>query len=232
MEGEKEAMVQNVTVPALHTFLIKEEDTTATGEMRVSLVSGEAEVLGMELKRNYPLRFAMPCSLLLFSWEGCEVRVEWPADKHSKSHEDWCDITLNNHLSESPMLKYLSLHYELTIARRLAHEALQRGPRLAIVGGEAVGSSLVARLMLNYAGRMNMRPVYVDLDLENSVFLDGSVGAVAFQYRVSTSDDLFEKCEKISYIYGNRKIRSGSFMKLAKQLSKLANQRLDHCTSA
>jgi hypothetical protein len=33
------------------------------------------------------------------------------------------------------MLKYLNLHYELTISRKLAQEKMERGPRLAIVGG-------------------------------------------------------------------------------------------------
>lgn len=36
----------------------------------MSLLSGEAEIAGMELKRHYPLRFTMPCIILIFSWEG------------------------------------------------------------------------------------------------------------------------------------------------------------------
>jgi hypothetical protein len=45
--------------------------------------------------------------------------------------------------------------------------------------------------MLNYAGKLNMRPIFIDIDLDNSIFLDGTVGAVSYQYRVTTSDDLF-----------------------------------------
>lgn len=63
------------------------------------------------MKRHYPLRFKMPCIVLVFTWEGCEIKVEWPEDKSSRSSEEWCDITINNHLSESPMVKYLTLHY-------------------------------------------------------------------------------------------------------------------------
>lgn len=81
--------------------------------------------------------------------------------------------------------------------------------------------------MLNYAGKLNMRPIYVDLDLDNSIFLDGSIGAAAFQYKVTTSEDLFEKIEKICYIYGNRKIRTASFLRMARQLSKNITSRLD-----
>jgi len=54
-----------------------------------------------------------------------------------------------------------------------------------------VGTNFVSRLMLNYTGKLNMRPIFVDLDLDNSIFLDGAVGAAAYQYRVTTSDDLF-----------------------------------------
>lgn len=126
------------------------------------------------------------------------------------------------------MIKYLTLHYELTIARKLAQEELRRGPRLAIVGGENSGTNFASKVMLNYAGKLNMRPVFVDLDLDNSIFLDGSMGAAAYQYKVTTSEDLFEKCEKICYIYGNRKIRTISFLKMARQLAKHTNARMDH----
>jgi hypothetical protein len=53
----------------------------------------------MEMKKFYPLRFRMPCIILIFTWEGCEVKVEWPEDKGGCSSEEWCDITINNHLS-------------------------------------------------------------------------------------------------------------------------------------
>ena len=221
-----------LSVPALHTYMIKEDDYASTEEVKVSLLSGEAEVLGMEMKKHYPLRFKMPCIILVFSWEGCELRVEWPEDKGGRSSEEWCDITINNHLSESPMVKYLTLHYELTVARKLAQEELKRGPRLAIVGGENSGTGFASKVMLNYAGKLNMRPVFVDLDLDNSIFLDGSMGAAAYQYKVTTSEDLFEKCEKICYVYGNRKIRPVSFLQTARQLAKNSNARMDHGTGA
>lgn len=100
-------------------------------------------------------------------------------------------MTSNNHLAESPMVKYLTLHYELTLARKLAQEHLRKGPNLAIVGGENSGTTFASRIMLNYAGKLNMRPIFVDLDLDNSIFLDGSMGASTYEYRVSTSEELF-----------------------------------------
>ena len=63
------------------------------------------------------------------------------------------------------MIKYLHLHYELTIARKLAQEQMQRGPRLAIVGGENSGSNYSSKLLLNWTGKLNMQPIYADIDL-------------------------------------------------------------------
>lgn len=80
--------------------------------------------------------------------------------------------------------------------------------------------------MLNYTGKLNTRPIFIDLDLENSIFLDGSIGAATYQYKTTTSDDLFEKCEKICYIYGNRQIRKISFLKMSQQIAKYTNVRM------
>ncbi|CAM5999759.1 unnamed protein product [Sphagnum balticum] len=56
------------------------------------------------------------------------------------------------------MIKYLSLHYELTVARKLAQEEIKRGPRLAIVGGDNSGASSASKLLLNYAGKAEWDP--------------------------------------------------------------------------
>ena len=34
---------------------------------------------------------------------------------------------------------------------------------------------------------MNTTPVYVDLDLDSSLFLDGSLGATNYKYKVTTN---------------------------------------------
>lgn len=35
--------------------------------------------------------------------------------------------------------------------------------------------------MLNYAGKMAMKPIYVDLDIEkNMIFIDGSIGSIVY----------------------------------------------------
>lgn len=67
--------------------------------------------------------------------------------------------------------------------------------------------------MLNYAGKLNMKPIFVDLDIENSIFIDGTVGSMVFEYKIS--EDFFDRPEKITFFYGNRKLRRTSFLKQA-----------------
>jgi len=38
-----------------------------------------------------------------------------------------------------------------------------------------------------------MRPIFIDLDTDNSIFLDGCIGGAAYQYKVTSNDDTFEK---------------------------------------
>jgi hypothetical protein len=65
--------------------MIQEVDSATIDQLKLSLISGEAEILGMQLKKYYPLKFNMPCIVLIFTWEGCEIEAEWPEDKNSKS---------------------------------------------------------------------------------------------------------------------------------------------------
>ena len=58
-------------IEACHTYMVKEDDHTSTDEVKISLIAGEAEIFGMEIKKYYPLKFKMPCIILIFTWVGC-----------------------------------------------------------------------------------------------------------------------------------------------------------------
>lgn len=76
-----------------------------------------------------------------------------------------------------------------------------------------------------------MQPIFADIDLENSLFLDGSVGATCFEYRVCTNEDMFEKLDKICLIYGNRKIRTTSYLNTVRLLAKHIHSRFTKCNN-
>lgn len=64
--------------------------------------------------------------------------------------------------------------------RKFSLEKVAEGPRIAIVGNAACAPQNVARLLLNYSGKYNMNPIYVDLDPKSTIFIDGSIGALEF----------------------------------------------------
>lgn len=130
------------------------------------------------------------------------------------------------------MVKYLALHYELSVLRKLAQEHTKLGPRVAILGTASSGVPYSSRLMLTWAGKLNAEPILVDLDLDNGLFLDGTVGAASYKYRVCTGEDILEKCQKICMVYGNRKLHRESFLELAKLLATHVQNRLARGTGA
>ena len=58
---------------------------------------------------------------------------------------------------------------------------MKEGPKLAIIGSDTSGISNVSKLMLNYSGKYNMNPLFIDLDPESSsIFVDGTIGVLPF----------------------------------------------------
>ena len=78
------------------------------------------------------------------------------------------------------MTRYMEIHYELLNLRKLAFEECRTGPRVAIVGSDQAASQNISRLLLNYSGKYGMDPIFVDLDPENTIFIDGSIGALEY----------------------------------------------------
>lgn len=96
-------------------------------------------------------------------------------------------------------------------------EQIKEGPKVAIIGSEVSGLQNISKLLLNYSGKYNMNPMYVDLDPENSsIFVDGTIGVVPFQYKIC--EDLFDRPDKLCFYYGNRKVSRKSYLNMTKML--------------
>jgi len=76
------------------------------------------------------------------------------------------------------MVKYLETHFNCLSLRRLAFEECRAGPKIAVIGDTESAAQNVSKLLLNYSGKYSMNPVFVDLDPESSIFIDGSIGAL------------------------------------------------------
>lgn len=100
------------------------------------------------------------------------------------------------------MMQYLEYHFEMVALRKLALEKIKEGPRIAIVGNANLMPQNIARLLLNYSGKYSMNPIYIDADPESSIFVDGSIGALEFEYKIC--EDLFDRPDKLCLYYGNR----------------------------
>ena len=69
MEKKKVPRQKIVKILPLHTFLLTQEILICE-KIKVSLTGGSAEIFGLELKKNYPHQYWIPCSLPIFTWEG------------------------------------------------------------------------------------------------------------------------------------------------------------------
>lgn len=87
---------------------------------------------------------------------------------------------------------YLNCHACLEQLRIKADEDSGRGPVTLVVGPTDVGKSTIARILLNYAARMQRRPIYVDLDVgQGQISIPGTIGDYWFWNYLYTANDKF-----------------------------------------
>ncbi|KAG8193368.1 hypothetical protein JTE90_022996 [Oedothorax gibbosus] len=134
--------------------------------VKLTLIDGKAEIFGTDMLLNQGYEFEYPehVSIAVFSWEGCNLRLSG----NPKSVE-----TVRNPLME--LNHYMQA--DLQEQRYIAHEASTKGPVTLVVGPTDVGKSTVCQILLNYATKTEFRPIFVDLDLGQSISsFPGSVG--------------------------------------------------------
>lgn len=107
----------------------------------------------------------------------------------------------------------------------MAFEECRTGPRVAIVGSDQAASQNISRLLLNYSGKYGMDPIFVDLDPENTIFIDGSIGALEYQYKIM--EDLYDRPNKLSFYYGNRSTKSKTYLTQVKYLADCVMKKLN-----
>ena len=82
------------------------------------------------------------------------------------------------------MQNYAKLHSQLEVQRRAAKERSEKGedpdgPRVLICGAPDSGKATIAKILVNYAARLDWQLTYVDIDPnDNTVSIPGSIGAV------------------------------------------------------
>ena len=120
----------------------------------LKLVSGTAEIFGVEMTLNKEYVFVNE-NFALFTWYGCVI-----------------ESTGNGQIYESgntPMVAYVNTHIQLEALRDVAFANGTVGPRVIVVGPKDHGKSTLSRILVTYAARLDRVPIFVDLDVGQSV---------------------------------------------------------------
>lgn len=150
--------------------------------------SGVLEVFGAELRigRRYPFRCG--AKMAFFTYRGATFTIEGGLDRYYIS-------------STTEMRNYLETHAYLEQRRYFAKWNEQRGPIVMIVGPPDVGKSTLTRILLNYAIKQRRKPVMVDLDVNEGIYLPGTMGS-AIVDRYADSQYGFRHIVPMVYQFG------------------------------
>ncbi len=106
----------------------------------------------------------------------------------------------------------------------------QRGPIVMVVGPTDVGKSTLSRILLNYAVRLQRRPVYVDLDVgQGTISVPGTVGAMLIERPASIEDNGFTQQAPMVYFFGHKSPRENIplYNLLVSKLAETVHERME-----
>lgn len=135
------------------------------GAATIKLISGSAELFGVELAEHRVYTLSPGRKIAIYSWYGAEVLVG--------GHVAACYLS-----SETHMPLYANLHQRLEARREEARKTGAQGPRVIIVGPTDSGKSTLSRILCAYACRVGRAPTFVDVDLgQGELSVPGTLAA-------------------------------------------------------
>ncbi|GFY21639.1 protein CLP1 homolog [Trichonephila clavipes] len=175
----------------------------------LELKSGTAEIFGTELVKNKKFNFSSGEKIAVFTWYGCTLELLGKPEVAYVA-------------KETPMVFYVNLHAALEQMRMKAEREDTKGPMVLITGPSDVGKTTLCRILLNYAVRVNRRPIFVDLDVElSSISIPGTIAALPVE-RVADVEEGFSSTAPLVFHYGH-KTPSTNIMLYNTLVSKLAS---------
>eukprot|EP01062_Namystynia_karyoxenos_P012122 TRINITY_DN14358_c0_g1_i1.p1 TRINITY_DN14358_c0_g1~~TRINITY_DN14358_c0_g1_i1.p1 ORF type:complete len:444 (+),score=130.22 TRINITY_DN14358_c0_g1_i1:99-1430(+) len=162
-----------------------------------------AEMLGAEMAPGHKYQLYPGSSCSVFTWHGCSVKVENVAAGECYRAD------------QNPMPDYALAHSWLEKMRRTAKEAKVEdgadpaiGPRVLVCGPPDSGKATLARMLVNYAARLDWQLTYADLDVSlNSIAVPGSIAAVPVDCPVPI-DEGFSFFPPLCFHFGHTAIES------------------------
>lgn len=128
--------------------------------LTIRVIEGNAEIFGTELATDVDYKFE-GTKAAVYTHEGC--RLDYTGDVSSEYISE-----------ETEMEHYINLHLALENVRNTNNKA----PNVLILGAKDSGKTTLAKILSNYALRMDHQPMFVNLDPSNAVFsVPGSITA-------------------------------------------------------
>jgi polyribonucleotide 5'-hydroxyl-kinase len=191
-------------------------EISAQAEITVKLVSGSAELFGVELAidREYTLRDQKAA---IFSWYGATLQVRGTPEVAYTS-------------DETPMNSYVNIHAQLQKRRELAKLKHSAGPRVLVAGPVDSGKSTLTQILLNYALRLGEKPTHVDLDVgQNSLSVPGAVAASPLDMNCLSVEDGYVLTNPLVHFFGHTSMADNAdhFRHVLRQLARAVKRRLE-----
>ncbi|KAF8764059.1 protein CLP1 homolog [Argiope bruennichi] len=181
--------------PEAQEFKLEEQtelrfEVEANCKVVLELKSGTAEIFGTELVKNKKFNFSSGEKIAVFTWHGCTLELLGKPEVAYVA-------------KETPMVFYVNLHAALEQMRMKAEKDDSKGPMVLVTGPSDVGKTTLCRILLNYAVRLNRRPVFVDLDVElSSISIPGTIAALPVE-RVADVEEGFSSTAPLVFHYGH-----------------------------
>lgn len=194
MSGEN-ANVRQFDLAAEHE--LRFEVPATCGDATITLLSGSAEIFGVEMALNRAYSLAPSMNAAAFTWFGAKLNLVAPPEALAYTATD------------TPMPEYVRAHAVIQSHRDAARESGSIGPRVVVVGPRDSGKTTLANILTAYCVRKNSSSVLVDLDPTAT----GAIAIVpgAMSVSVVTHLDIEEGgsiVERVSTImYGNVSVK-------------------------
>lgn len=170
--------------------------------LTVQITEGTAEIFGAELSVNKEYHFCGR-NIAIFTWYGCKLTTDISPLLLGQSSG-----SISSHLyvaSDSPMISYINTHIQLEARRDVALANNEKGPRILVVGQPDSGKTTMAKLLSNYALRLDRKPILVDLDVDQGLnSIPGSMSAIPLlKSCISVDADSSNTTTPLIYSYGH-----------------------------
>ena len=252
MEHNKEHNIQRFSLLSENELRI---EVSPSQPAFLRLLSGSAEIGGVELSEEKVYTLYPSRQLAVFTWYGAEVSLSGgtisntiasitaPITNTNTNTSDNTSIDTSINLqitpavvnvycsSDSQIPIYANLHQRLEARRDEAKLAGIHGPRVLVVGPIDSGKSSLCRILLSYACRLGRSPTFVDLDIgQGEISIPGTISASPLDRLCLSAEDGLVHCTPIVFSFGH--VSPGDYVPLYKnhvsRLSEIVNRRMNN----